>query len=45
MGLYWTSIAEGGPTLKQYIMLAGRRVSCRHYLYGKATVASGWQDI
>ena len=32
MCLYWTNIAEVGPTLKQHLMFAGRRVSCRHYI-------------
>ena len=32
MCLYWTNIAEGGPTLKQPLKLAGRPVSCRHYM-------------
>ena len=32
MCFYCTSIVEGGPALKQHLMFAGRRVSCRHYI-------------
>ena len=32
MCFYWTSIVEGGPSLREHIMFAGRRVSCRHYI-------------
>ena len=32
MCFYCTSIVEGGPSLKQHLMFAGRRVSYRHYI-------------
>ena len=30
MCLYWANIAEGGPTLKQLFIFAGRHVNWRH---------------
>ena len=29
---YWVNIVEGDPSLKQHLMSAEGRVSCRHYI-------------
>ena len=33
MCFYWTSLVEGGPSLKQHLMFAGGRVICWHYIF------------
>ena len=38
---HWTSILDGGPTLKQHRMFAGRRVSCRPYICLYSSMCEG----